>query len=168
MEFTVSYSSFTSAVADINKVISSRSVIPILSGIRIEANENGLKLTGSNSDIFLEKTIPLLIEGEKVVEISEFGSVVVLSKYLNEIIKKLPNDIFIKSERNDSITIKSGDIETKLNGFNSNEYPKLPEMNPNNQVRIPFGKLMEAIKKTAFAVSKSQAKPASNWCENGI
>ena len=67
------------------------------------------------------------------MEISEFGSVVVLSKYLNEIMKKLPNDIHIKSERNDSITIKSGDIETKLNGFNSNEYPKLPEMDPNNR-----------------------------------
>ena len=42
-------------MADINKVISSRSVIPILSGIKIEANENGLKLTGSNSDIFIER-----------------------------------------------------------------------------------------------------------------
>ena len=93
------------------------------------------------------------------MEIKEFGSVVVLSKYLNEIVKKLPNDICIKSERNDSITIKSGDIETKLNGFNSNEYPKLPEMDRNNNVEIPFGKLTEAIKQTAFAVSKSEAKP---------
>ena len=56
-----------------------------------------LSLTGSNSDIFIERTIPLLISGEKVVEIKEFGSVVVLSKYLNEIVKKLPNDICIKS-----------------------------------------------------------------------
>ena len=159
MEFTVSYSSFTSAVSEINKVISSRSVIPILLGIKIEANNNGLKLTGSNSDIFLERTIPLLIEGEKVVEISEFGSVVVLSKYLNEIVKKLPNDICIKSKHNDSIIIKSGDIETKLNGFNSNEYPKLPEVDLNNNMKIPFGKLTKAIKRTAFAVSKSEVKP---------
>lgn len=158
MEFTVCNSSFTSAVTEINKVISSSSVIPILLGIRIEANKNGLKLTGSNSNIFLERTIPLQIEGEKVVEISAFGSIVVLSKYLNEIVKKLPNDICIKSESNDSITIKSGDIETKLNGFNSNEYPKLPEMDLNNNVKIPFGKLTKAIKQTAFAVSKSEVK----------
>ena len=68
------------------------------------------------------------------MEINEFGSVVVLSKYLNEIVKKLPNDICIKSAHNDSITIKSGDIETKLKGFNSNEYPKLPDMDRNNKV----------------------------------
>lgn len=159
MEFTVSYASFTTAVSDINKIISSKSVIPILSGIKIEANENGIKLTGSNSDIFIERTIPLLISGEKIVEIKEFGSVVVLSKYLNEIVKKLPNDIYIKLGRNDSITIKSGDIETKLNGFNANDYPKLPEVDRNNKIEIPFGKLTEAIKQTAFAVSKSEAKP---------
>ena len=87
-------------MSDINKVISSRSVIPILSGIKIEANENGLKLTGSNSDIFIERTIPLIVNGEKVVDISEFGSVVVLSKYLNEIMKKLPDDIHMKAEPN--------------------------------------------------------------------
>lgn len=159
MEFTVSYASFTTAVSDINKIISSKNVIPILSGIKIEANEYGLKLTGSNSDVFIERTIPLLISGEKVVDIKEFGSVVVLSKYLNEIVKKLPNDICIKLGSNDSITIKSGDIETKLNGFNANDYPKLPEMDRNTKIEIPFGKLTEAIKQTAFAVSKSEAKP---------
>ena len=51
-------------------------------------------------------------------------ALVVLSKYLNEIVKKLPKDICIKLAHNNSITIKSGDIETKLNGFNANDYPK--------------------------------------------
>ncbi len=159
MDFKVSCSLFTSAMSDINKVISTRSVIPILSGIKIEANENGLTLTGSNSDIFIERTIPSLINGEKVVEISEFGSVVVLSKYLHELIKKLPDDLHMKAEFNGSISIKSGNIETRLNGFDSNEYPKLPAMNRDNNVRVPFGKLTEAIIQTVFAVSKSESRP---------
>lgn len=159
MDFKVNCSLFTSAMSDINKVISTRSVIPILSGIKIEANENGLTLTGSNSDIFLERTIPSLINGEKVVEIYEFGSVVVLSKYLHELIKKLPVDIQMKAEFNGSISIKSGNIETRLNGFDSNEYPKLPEMNRDNNVKVPFGKLTEAINQTVFAVSKSESRP---------
>lgn len=159
MEFTVSNSSFANAVSEINKVISSKSVIPILSGIKIEANQNGLKLTGSNSDVFLEMLIPLRTEGENTVKISEFGSIVVLSSYLNEIVKKLPKDICIQSERNDSITLISGGIQTKLRGFKSNEYPKLPEMNHNKRMKIPFGKLTKAIKQTVFAVSKSEDKP---------
>lgn len=159
MDFKVSCALFTNAMSDINKVISTRSVIPILSGIKIEANENGLKLTGSNSDVFIERTIPSLINGEKIVEISEFGNVVVLSKYLNELIKKLPDDIHMKADFNGSITIKSGNIETKLNGFDSNEYPKLPEMDRDNNVKVPFGKLTEAIKQTVFAVSKSESRP---------
>ena len=160
MEFTVSYSSFANAVSEINKVISSKSVIPILSGIKIEANQSGLKLTGSNSNVFLERRIPLSLEGENIVKISEYGSIVVLSDYLNEIVKKLPQDIWIKSGHNDSITLKSGDIKTKLLGFISEEYPKLPEMNDNERMQIPFGKLREAIRQTVFAVSKSEDKPS--------
>lgn len=159
MEFIVSNSSFANAVSEINKVISSKSVIPVLAGIRIEANQSGLKLTGSNSDIFLERLIPLRIEGEDTVKISEYGNTVVLSNYLNEIVKKLPKDIYIKSERNDSITLTSGGIETKLRGFKSTEYPKLPEMNHNKSMKIPFGKLTKAIKQTVFAVSRSEDKP---------
>lgn len=159
MDFKVNCSLFTTAMSDINKVISTRSVIPILSGIKIEANENGLTLTGSNSDIIIQRTIPSFINGEKVVEISGFGSVVVLSKYLNELLKKLPDDIHMKAEFNGSIIIKSGNIETRLNGFDSNEYPKLPEMDRDNTVKVPFGKLTEAIKQTVFAVSKSESRP---------
>ncbi|QUW21996.1 DNA polymerase III subunit beta [Sporosarcina sp. Marseille-Q4063] len=159
MEFTVNYSLFASAVSEINKVVSSKSVIPILSGIKIETNQNGLKLTGSNSDIILERTIPLHIEGKAVVQISEYGGTVVLSKYLNEIVKKLPKDICIKTAHNDSITLKSGDIETKLKGFKSSDFPKVPEMNHDKFVKVPFGKLTKAINQTAFAVSKSESKP---------
>ena len=159
MEFTVNYSLFANAVSEINKVISTKSVIPILSGIRIEANQNGLKLTGSNSNVFLERLIPLRIEGEDIVKISEYGSIVVLSNYLNEIVKKLPKDICIKSEHKESIKLISGDIETKLHGFKSTDYPKLPEMNHNKSMKIPFGKLTKAIQKTLFAVAKSEEKP---------
>ena len=159
MEFTVDYASFARAVSEINRVISSKSVIPILSGIKIEASQSGLRLTGSNSDIILERTLPLNIEDKKVVEINEYGSTVVLSNYLNEIVKKLPKDICIKSAHDHSITLKSGDIETKLKGFNSSEYPTLPEMNDNKCVKVPYGKLTKAIKQTVFAVSKSEEKP---------
>ena len=159
MEFTVNYASFASAVSEINKVISSKSVIPILSGIKIEASQSGLKLTGSNSDIILERTIPVSLDCNNVVEINEYGSTVVISNYLNEIVKKLPKDICIQSAHNHSITLKSGDIETKLKGFNSSEYPTLPEMNGNKCVKVPYGKLTKAIKQTIFAVSKSDEKP---------
>lgn len=159
MDFTVNYSLFKNAVSEINKIISSSSIIPILSGIKIEADENGLKLTGSNSDIFIERTIPLTVDEKFAVEIHEFGSVVVLGKYLNEIVKKLPDDIRIKEDSNGAVIIKSNNIESKINGFNSHEYPRLPVMDIHNTVKIEFGTLAKIIKQTVFAVSKSESRP---------
>ena len=46
-------------------------------------------------------------------KISEYGSIVILSNYLNEIVKKLPKDIYIKLKPNDVITDTSGDIVIK-------------------------------------------------------
>ncbi len=65
MEFIVNHKQFTQALSEVNKAISTKSLIPILSGIKITADQSGITLIASNSNIFIEKFIPVLIEDEK-------------------------------------------------------------------------------------------------------
>ncbi|MEG0749519.1 MAG: DNA polymerase III subunit beta, partial [Carnobacterium sp.] len=58
MKFTIKRSAFLKSLADVQRAISSRTTIPILTGIKIVANEEGLTLTGSDSDISIETFIP--------------------------------------------------------------------------------------------------------------
>ena len=96
MEFIVNHKQFTQALSEVNKAISTKSLIPILSGIKITADQSGITLIASNSNIFIEKFIPVLIEDEKVATILKAGTIVVPAKYFIEIIKKMPSDIAIK------------------------------------------------------------------------
>ena len=98
MKFTIKNSLFTTIVSELYKICSNKSLLPILSGIKIEANKDSVVLTGGNSEVFIEKKIPLQINGETVVEVHEAGSVVVLSKHFMNLLKKLPDDIEISSD----------------------------------------------------------------------
>lgn len=159
MKFTIKSSIFTAIVSELHKICANKSLLPILSGIKIEARLDGIVLTGGNSELFIEKKIPIRMKGETVVEVHETGSVVVLSKHFMNLLKKLPDDIEISSDNKQSILIKSGDIVTRLNGLHASDYPRLPEIKILHSMEVNLTSLKEAIMQTVFAVSKSDAKP---------
>lgn len=160
MKFTIKNSLFTAVVSELHKISSNKSLLPILSGIKIEAYKDGVVLVGGNAELFIKKKIPLHINGETVVDVHEEGSVVVLSKHFMTLLKKLPDDIEIVSEDMQSVLIRSGDIVTRLNGLPATDYPTLPEIKVLHSFQVNLTSLKEVIKQTIFAVSKNDAKPA--------
>lgn len=159
MEFIIDNECFNKSISDVNKAVSLKTPFPILTGIKITAYDNCLILVGSNSDIVIEKVIPLTIDGIKVLEIYNAGSVVISAKYLSEIVKKLPDKIHLKVNEKRLVTIQSNEIVTNLHGFNSEEYPSLPLIDEAEYIKISSVELNEIIKQTVFAVSKSESRP---------
>lgn len=160
MEFTIDKDYFKRAVSDVSKVISSKSLFPILSGIKIIADNEGLTLLGSNADVIVKRLIPLSTDGEKIVEIYSTGSIVVSAKYLSELVKKLPSDIHLKVTGKFSIKVRSDEINIDLNGFSADEYPDPPEICLNHNVtRVTSVKLIVNIKQTVFSAAKNDAQP---------
>ncbi|MBK3494725.1 DNA polymerase III subunit beta [Viridibacillus sp. YIM B01967] len=159
MEFKINNECFYKAITEVNKAVSRKSPLPILECIKIVANSECLILVGSNADFFIEKVIPLFINGVKVLEVINTGCIVISAKYLGEIVKKLPQDIFVKVNEQQIVTIRSGEVSTNLKGFNSKEYPRLPHIDGTKHLEIPSIELNEMIKQTIFAVSKSGTRP---------
>lgn len=159
MEFKINNDYFNKAISDVSKAVTSKTPNPILTGIKMVAKANSLTLIGSNSDIVIEREIPKASEGLNMLEVYKTGSVVISAKYLSEIIKKLPNDIYIKVNENQLVTIQSEEIITRLNGLNATEYPTLPEFKLSNKISIASNVLLNIIKQTVFAASKSETRP---------
>ncbi|MCM3733617.1 DNA polymerase III subunit beta [Fictibacillus nanhaiensis] len=154
MEFIIKQNVFSKALSDVGKAVSLRTLLPILAGIKIVADKDGITLIGSNSDIIIERTISV---NDDKVEVIKTGSVVVSAKYLVELIKKLPEQIHIKSTNN-QIHIKAGTVSTQFNGFQAEEYPSLPIIN-GDSIHIPAEELKDAVKTTAFATAKNETRP---------
>lgn len=159
MEFRIDHACFNKAISEVLRAVSLKTQFPILSGIKISVDCNYLTLVGSNSDILIEKVIPVWKEEVELVEVCQAGEIVVSAQLLSEIVKKLPGKIHIKVNEEKQVTIQSHDIVTTLYGFNADEYPSLPQIDETNCIKIPSGELVEIIKQTVFAASKNESRP---------
>ena len=159
MEFIVNHKHFTQALSEVSKAISTKAIIPILSGIKITADQSGITLIASNSNIFIEKFIPSSMDDEQITTTLKAGTIVVPAKYFIEIIKKMPSDIVIKSKNEQTITIQSEEITLNLNGFPANEFPNVPQIDDHAEIQIETKQLIDAFKQTVFAVAKNEFRP---------
>lgn len=160
MQIIIENNLFKQAISKVSRVISSNTPVEILSGIKLLATKEGLTIIGNNSNFTTEITIPALDNNEKKqLNIIKTGSIVIPAKYLNEIVKKLPCEIHLETFEDNSISIHSERISTILMGWDSSEFPILPEVNYAEKLKINSHSLVEGIKQTAFAVSKNESRP---------
>ncbi|UXU59588.1 DNA polymerase III subunit beta [Staphylococcus agnetis] len=167
MEFSIKRDYFITQLNDTLKAISPRTTLPILTGIKIEATNEGIVLTGSDSEISIEITIPNEVDGEEIVEVKEPGSVVLPGRFFVDIIKKLPGTE-VKLSTNDQFQtlITSGHSEFNLSGLDSDQYPLLPQVSSDDALQLPIKVLKNIIAQTNFAVSTSETRPVLtgvNW-----
>lgn len=160
MKFAIQRDYLVESLQDVMKAISSRTTIPILTGIKITASEDGVTLTGSDSDISIESFIPSEVDDREIITIKETGSIVLPARFFNDIVRKLPQEIVdIEVHKHFLTIIRSGNAEFSLNGLDAEEYPQLPQVKENNIIRIPTDLLKTLIRQTVFAVSTSETRP---------
>ena len=172
MRFIIQRDQLVQSVQDVMKAVTSRTTIPILTVIKIVASEEGVTLTGSDSDISIESFIPKEEDGNEIVEIKQPGAIVLQAKFFSEIVKKLPTDSMeISVENHLQTVIRSGKSEFNLNGLDAEEYPHLPQIEEEKMFKIPTDLLKAMVRQTVFAVSTSETRPiltGVNWkVENG-
>lgn len=160
MKFIIQRDRLIQSVNEVMKAVTSRTTIPILTGIKLTADSEGLTLTGSDSDISIQSFIPVEEDEHEIVEVKESGSIVLNARFFGEIIKKLPMEtVEIEVHNNFQTTIRSGKAEFNLNGLDAEEYPHLPLIEEDNMIKIPADLLKSLIRQTVFAVSTSETRP---------
>lgn len=156
MKFSIKKNIILEQLTNVSKAISTRNIIPILNGVKFELSNEGLYLTASDSDLTIKSFIP----SDKIEKIEEVGEIIIQSKYILEIIKKLPSDI-VNFEVIDSlkILIYTETSQYNLNCLNTVDYPQI-ELNDNTtHIELNSGVLKKMIKQTIFAVSTQESRP---------
>ncbi|MDM5196785.1 DNA polymerase III subunit beta [Fictibacillus enclensis] len=160
MKFQINRSQLIEGVQDVMKAVSSRTTIPILTGIKMVVHSEGMTLTGSDSDISIERLIPMEENGEVNLEVQKPGSIVLQARYFSEIVKKMPNDtVEVEVGERFETKLRSGASEFSLVGLDPEEYPRLPQIEEQNVFSIQGDLLRQIIRQTVFAVSTSETRP---------
>ncbi len=156
MKFKCKTETFANAVRLVSKAVSNKrtlSMIPILEGIKIVAQEDSLILSATNIDIFIQKTIKaeILLEGETVVT----------SKHFDEFLSRLINieEIEIEKTEKESIVINYGENCTEFMCADTKAYPVMQQVDDDTTFKIVAKDLKDLIEKTIFCVSQENSRP---------
>ena len=156
MKFIIKKNILLENLFNTSKAISSKNLIPILTGIKFELTEEGLYLSASDSDI----SIRTFIQKDMITKIERLGSVVISGKYIVEIIRKLPDsEIMIEVIDGFNMIIQTEGSEFNLNGIDPNEFPNLDLVETKNPIILNPVVFKGIINQTFFATSISETRP---------
>ena len=156
MNFKIKRLKLLNALAKATKAVSIRSPLPVLTGIKFDLQDDCLILTGSDSDI----TIQTKIEKDEDLTIYQTGGVVLNSRYILDIVRKIDSDE-IKIEILDGALTRISGATSKfdLNGTDVLDYPRIDLSKTGTKVLLNALSLKDIISQTKFAASDKEHKP---------
>lgn len=152
MKFYCEKAVLLSAVNAASRTVTTRSSIPALEGILIEASNKTVTFTGYN----LSTGVRAIINTEPVSP----GAIVINARLFGEIVRKSPDD-FVALEADENLTVKitCGKSEFSILGLPANDFPELPVPENEKSLSISRAVLKSMISMTIFAVSDNENKP---------
>lgn len=154
MKFIVNSAYLLKQLSNINGVITTNPVVPILENFLFELEKGSLTVTASD--------LQTSMITELQVESKEKGNIAVPAKILLETLKNLPEQpvTFSIDESTYSIEIISDNGRYKLSGENATDFPKVPTVANDFSAEISSEVMARAVNNTIFATSNDELRPA--------
>jgi len=154
MKFSVPKSRLNHYLQAILTVVPAKSTLPILSNILIECLDKKLKISATDLDVTITTTFD--------VDVTKKGMTVVPGRMLFDIIKELPETEITFEGTANRLELKVPNGNYKLGCVPAEEFPELPAINLKKQVTVEASALAAMIRRTTFACSRDETRPALN------
>lgn len=153
MKFIVSSSALLKQLQQINGVINSNTVLPILEDFLFEIEKNKLTVVATD----LETVMKVHLD----IEAKDSGKVCIPAKILIDSLKNIPEQpLTFTIDKNFGVEITSDNGKYKVMGENPDNFPKEPSADDANSFTMTSSALVTSINKTLFAVSNDDLRPA--------
>lgn len=154
MNFKIKRTVLLNALTKVSRAVSLKSPLPVLTGIKFDLKENELILTGSDSDITIQTKI------QEDIDIIDTGAVVLSSRYILEIIKKIDSEFVHIYIVDGTLTrIEGSGSKFDLNGTSYIDYPRIDLNKSGVHFQMKSIDLKQAIEQTSFATSEKETRP---------
>lgn len=166
MKFTIASKSLLKSVNQLNYIIDSNPLLPILSCFIFEVREYEVVISCSDSETFIKTTVALN-EDNVVLDSDSSNKFAIPSKLLVETLRNIPpQPLTFEVDKDDptiKMSIQSGDF--KVAGDNPEDFPDFPIIDPesdNSVIAIDPDILGSAFKYTIFCAGNDELRPAMN------
>lgn len=157
MEFKINKDHFSNGLQQVLNVVGTRSAMPILGNVLIEAGTDHISLTTTNLDIGIRCRI--------TADVSNEGSITLPVRKLATIVKELPQqEVFFELASNNQAKITSGGSIFKVMGIGTDEFPPLPSFENQHVFKLEQNDLANMLKSVSFAQSSDE----NRYILNGV
>ncbi|MDI6731444.1 MAG: DNA polymerase III subunit beta [Candidatus Margulisbacteria bacterium] len=155
MEFSCQKKDLQSGMALTERIVTTRSTLPIIGNILFEAGKGGLKISANNLEIGIEIGIKAaVVKG---------GAILIGAKTLASLVAKLPDEeINFKLTEKGALQISYGESHFSVNTLPPDEFPALAKVKDGRTISIEPDSLVKMIKQTIFSTSTSEDKYVLN------
>ena len=160
MKFSINRVQLLNALNVVSRAVNSKNPNVTLTGIKLELNDLGLTLTGTDSNIAICTFIPLTSNNETNITLFEPGETILSAKYITDIVRKLDSDLIeLDLVENTLMKIRDTNSDFSLNTMSTIDYPTVDFSASGSSFIIPGITLKLIIEQTAFAASDKEARP---------
>ncbi len=145
-------SELSQAIGTVQRAVSGRSTLPILSNILIQTVEGKLRLLAYDLEIGIQCEVPVSIEAE--------GSTTVPARILSEVVAALPEaELSIEVDEDNKVTLVCEKSNYTIHGLPAEEFPALPAIQDDPALEVSRVTLRQMIRQTSFASSVDETRP---------
>ena len=155
MKFTITREQLQEGLAAVAAAVPTKTTLPVLSNVLLEATKQGLRLSGTDLDIAVGTSVAADVDAE--------GAVTLPAKKLVDIARELPSaPIRITAAGEQRVSIECGRSRFKLLGLPREEFPSFPAVKFDGAWKAAAGVVQKLVSHVAFAASTEESRPILN------
>lgn len=155
MKFSVSKEKLLAGLQTVQNVVSTRTTLPILSNVLLQAANGQVRLTTTDLDVGVSGTID--------AEVEKDGGTTLPARRLATIVRELPAaEVQVEVDSKNVATIRCGQSFFKILGLPEEEFPPLPRFEEAKSFTLSQQALRDALKKTSYAISTDETRYVLN------
>ncbi len=138
---------------NVSRVVPTRSVNPILSGVLLVADSGQLQIVANDLEISISASLPCVVQ--------ERGEVVIPARLLTEAVRRSPAEsitINFLNERN-TVQLASGTMQMEILTLPVDEFPEGTNFAAEKNYIIPQTMVKNMIRQVYFAISREELRP---------
>jgi DNA polymerase-3 subunit beta len=153
MKVTIERAALLRSLGHVQSVVERRNTIPILSNVKLEAEDGQLALTATDLDLAVVATVPCDVQSK--------GSITAPAHTLYDIVRKLPEGAQVELALGKSegrLTLRSGRSEFALACLPVEDFPVMAEGDLPTRFELASAELRRLIDNTRFAISTEETR----------
>lgn len=151
MKFTCDRAQLVERLAVLSRGVSTRSALPVLSGVLVQAGDGRLDLYSTDMELAIKASLGVSVERE--------GELVVPARLLTDVVRNLPGDSVHVEAGESVVTVRGGSARFSLNAWSAGDFPQTSTFDFTQSFTIGCEPFVETLTKVGRAASHDETRP---------